>query len=285
METTKTERQGLTKSYRQRLSRLYVRLDAALIVARTPDTSPPGDHGCCDQPSTTDTPAGLRRNVAECRHLWQRTKEERLLVHHTYTPGETSRRSYARVSAKLHDNTIISLGGKAASGPNRSQELADEMADGWAHTMTHSFSCPEGTAAFLFRTSQSDRVDDTAVTSAVPADDVTAALKRLKRGKAAGPDEINNTFYRDYADALGPILAIFYTRWLTCLDFRCRSVKRVFSFEEICGLRLAARSSPECSPQQRLQVIYQDSFVSCAAIAIASSSSGSSWFCSEAVDP
>ena len=123
------------------------------------------------------------------------------------------------MSTKFQDNTIVSLGGKAASGPNRSQELADEMADGWAHTMTHSFSCPEGTAAFLVRTSQSDWVDDTAVTSAVPADDVTAALKRLKRRKAAGPDEINNTFYSDYADALGPILAIFYTRWLTCSVF------------------------------------------------------------------
>ena len=48
---------------------------------------------------------------------------------------------------------------------------------------------------------------------------MTAALKRNKHGKAAGPDEINNTFYRYYADAPGPILAIFYTRWLTCSVF------------------------------------------------------------------
>jgi hypothetical protein len=67
LATTKTARQGLTKSYRQRLRGLYVRLDASLVVARTPGTSPTGDHDSYDQPSNTNTPAELRRNVAECR--------------------------------------------------------------------------------------------------------------------------------------------------------------------------------------------------------------------------
>ena len=102
-----------------------------------------------DLPTPDDTPAVLRQNVAECRRLWQRAKEERLLVQHTYSPGETSRRFYARVSTKSQDNTIVSLGGQSTYGPNRSQELADEMADGWGHLMTHLLDCPEATAAFL----------------------------------------------------------------------------------------------------------------------------------------
>ena len=73
------------------------------------------------------------------------------------------------MSTKFQDNTIVSLGGKAASGPNRSQELADEMADEWERIMTHSFACPEATAAFLSWASQFDQVDDTTVTSAVSA--------------------------------------------------------------------------------------------------------------------
>ena len=209
----------MTTSYRQRLRRLYVRLDAALLVARTLDNPPPGAHTVCNKPSTTDTPVGLRRNVAECRRLWQRSKKERLLVQHTYTPGETSRRFFARVATKFQDNTIVSLGGKAAYGPNHSQELADEMADGWERIMTHSFACPAATATFLSRAVPPEPVDDTTVLSAVSPDDVSAALKKLKRGKAAGPDEINNTFYRDYAEALSPVLATFYTRWLTCSVF------------------------------------------------------------------
>ena len=85
--------------------------------------------------------------------------------------------------------------------------------------MTHSFACPDNTAAFLSRATSSDRVEDSTVTSDISPDDVSEALKRLKRGKAAGPDEISNTFYRDYADTLGLILATSYTRWLTCSVF------------------------------------------------------------------
>ena len=46
-----------------------------------------------------------------------------------------------------------------------------------------------------------------------------AALKKLKRGKALVPDEINNSFYRDYADALSPILVSLYSRWMECSVF------------------------------------------------------------------
>ncbi|TDH72664.1 hypothetical protein CCR75_008471 [Bremia lactucae] len=54
------------------------------------------------------------------------------------------------------------------------------------------------------------------VTSSVSVEDVSAALKRLKRVKAAGPNELNSTFYKDYASQLAPILAALYTRWLRC---------------------------------------------------------------------
>ena len=57
-------------------------------------------------------------------------------------------------------------------------------------------------------------VDDSTVTSSISPDDVVSALKKLKREKDAGPDEINNSFYRSYADALAPIIAALYTRWM-----------------------------------------------------------------------
>ena len=47
--------------------------------------------------------------------------------------------------------------------------------------------------------------------SEISLDDVSAALNRLKLVKSAGPDEINHTFYGDYADALAPVLAVLYT--------------------------------------------------------------------------
>ena len=133
------------------------------------------------------------------------------------------------MSTKFQDNTIVSLGGKSAYGPNRSQELADEMDDGWERIMTHAFASPEETSAFLARASPPDRVDDSNVTSDIDQEDVSAALKRLKRGKAAGPDELNNTFYRDYADVLGPVSRHFTPDGLSAACSRRRSVKQIFS--------------------------------------------------------
>ena len=48
---------------------------------------------------------------------------------------------------------------------------------------------------------------------------MAAAMQKPKHGKDARPDEINNSFYRDYADALAPILAALYTRYMECSVF------------------------------------------------------------------
>ena len=61
--------------------------------------------------------------------------------------------------------------------------------------MTHFFDRPDVTAAFLERATPPISVDDSNVTSSISLGDVGAALKKLKRGKAAGPDEITNSFY------------------------------------------------------------------------------------------
>ncbi|CAI5703594.1 unnamed protein product [Peronospora effusa] len=229
VENTKIARQSLTRSYRLRLKRLYVRLDAALLEARSSAKSIGCAQVICDQPSPVDNPADLRRNVAECRRLWQRTKKERLYVQHTYSTGETSRRSFALVSTKFQDNTIVSLGGQATYGSNRSQELADEMADGWGHLMIKFYDRPDDITAFLELAFPLVRIDDSNVTSVISPDDVCAVLKRLKRGKAAGPDEINNTFYRDYADALSPILEHCTRDGWSEACYRRRLVKRTFN--------------------------------------------------------
>uniref|UniRef100_M4C557 Endonuclease/exonuclease/phosphatase domain-containing protein n=1 Tax=Hyaloperonospora arabidopsidis (strain Emoy2) TaxID=559515 RepID=M4C557_HYAAE len=98
---TKQARQALSKSYRQRLRRLNSRLRAALLDARSSEAYPVNRQCRRDYSSPIDTPADLRKKVPKCRRLWQRTKTERMLVQHTYFPGETSRRFYARVSTKL----------------------------------------------------------------------------------------------------------------------------------------------------------------------------------------
>ena len=63
LATTKTVRQGLTRSYRQKLKHLYVRLDAALLETRSSANS----LECNQAMRNRDTPAVLRQKVAECR--------------------------------------------------------------------------------------------------------------------------------------------------------------------------------------------------------------------------
>ena len=108
-------------------------------------------------------------------------------------PGDTSRRFYARVLTKFQDNTIISLGGKSLHGNSRSQALADEMADGRKPIMLRSLTDIDLVQAFLGRASHPVRIDDSEVMAVISIDDVCGSLKRLKRGKAAGPDELNNS--------------------------------------------------------------------------------------------
>ena len=89
------------------------------------------------------------------------------------------------MATKFQENTIISLGGQATYRSNGSQELADEMVDGWCHLMTRFFDRPDATAAFLEQAASLSRIDDCNVTSSISPDDVGAALTTLKREKTA----------------------------------------------------------------------------------------------------
>uniref|UniRef100_M4BIX7 Uncharacterized protein n=1 Tax=Hyaloperonospora arabidopsidis (strain Emoy2) TaxID=559515 RepID=M4BIX7_HYAAE len=96
LATTKQERQGLTKGYRQRLHHLYVRLGAALLEARSSDDSPVSAQRGCDHPG----PVEIRRNfVKKSRSVvvygrgprrserWCITLTFRARHHDAFTPG------------------------------------------------------------------------------------------------------------------------------------------------------------------------------------------------------
>ena len=113
---------------------------------------------------------------------------------------------FARVATKFQDNTIVALVGQASYGPTRSQELADEMADKWGPIMLRYFTSSTATSSFLAQASPRTGLDGSALTMATSTEGVCAVMKKLKRGKAAGPNELNNTFYRDYPDEIAPSL-------------------------------------------------------------------------------
>uniref|UniRef100_M4C1Q8 Uncharacterized protein n=1 Tax=Hyaloperonospora arabidopsidis (strain Emoy2) TaxID=559515 RepID=M4C1Q8_HYAAE len=76
------------------------------------------------------------------------------------------------------------------------------MADGWAGIMQRFYDMPVMTAAFLSDARRPVGVNDTAIIALCSTDDVSAVLKRMKRGKTSGPNEIGNSFYQDYSGPL-----------------------------------------------------------------------------------
>ena len=87
----------MTSSYKQRRKQLHTRLDAAIIAINSSSLTPAYVSGDAVSSAAVDYPQVILKQVAECGRLWQRVKKERLLSQHTYCPGETSRRFYARV--------------------------------------------------------------------------------------------------------------------------------------------------------------------------------------------
>ena len=58
--------------------------------------------------------------------------------------------------------------------------------------------------------------DDANVVSAIDLSEILEAIKKCKHGKASGPEEFGNRFYKDFSGELAPVLAELYTRWLQC---------------------------------------------------------------------
>ena len=188
------------------------------MVARTPHTSTLGDHERCDLPSTQI----LRRNFGV---LWQSVAayddDPRKIVLSFSTCTRLKRRLAVfkpgcRLSFKATPSFLWV--GKRHPGLNRLRPYYDSFI--WLFQSYLHVPSPG---------SPLDRVDDSAVTSDISPDDLSAALKRLTRDKPAGTHEIDNTFYRDYADTLGPGLATVTPDGLGAACSRRRLMKRIFS--------------------------------------------------------
>ncbi|KAE9175492.1 hypothetical protein PF002_g28779 [Phytophthora fragariae] len=48
----------------------------------------------------------------------------------------------------------------------------------------------------------------------ITEEEVEAAIKKCKRGKAAGPDRLGNDWYKDHLDDLRPILTTLFNKWM-----------------------------------------------------------------------
>ncbi|KAF1336803.1 reverse transcriptase, partial [Globisporangium splendens] len=209
----KVARTKITNSYRQRIARLQAKLDTIPCADRSASGPRPGEQGV--EPEGQTTVAQLRRAIADCKTKWQRAKKQALLRDHSYHPTRSSQHFFRRVSTKFMDNTIYTLGGRASHGPNRSRELADDMMRGWRATMQQTPCKPDKIRCFLEGVSGGDNhVDLSSICAPIQEDEVKLAIRKCQRGKAHGPDELGNDWYRDCVTDLVPLMTTLFNTWL-----------------------------------------------------------------------
>ncbi|KAF1322650.1 Abc transporter g family member 31, partial [Globisporangium splendens] len=134
---------------------------------------------------------------------------------HMHHERKTSKSFYKRISTKFLDNTIFTLGGTATCGPMRSRELADDMGEGWKSIMQQAptlqtdidQTLDPGTAI-----PPSDRLGF--LLKPIDSSEIKQAVKKCKRGKAHGPDELGNDWYRDHCDEITGLFERLFSLWI-----------------------------------------------------------------------
>ncbi|KAF1336414.1 reverse transcriptase, partial [Globisporangium splendens] len=121
------------------------------------------------------------------------SKRDRIFREHMHHERKTSKSFYKRISTKFLDNTIFTLGGTATYGPMRSRELADDMGEGWKSIMQQAPTLQTDIDQILdpgTAIPPSDRLGF--LLKPIDSSEIKQAVKKCKRGKAHGPDELGN---------------------------------------------------------------------------------------------
>ncbi|KAF1334172.1 reverse transcriptase, partial [Globisporangium splendens] len=121
----------------------------------------------------------------------------------------------AHISTKFLDNTIFTLGGTATYGPMRSRELADDMGEGWKSIMQQAPALQTDIDQILdpgTAIPPSDRLGF--LLKPIDSSEIKQAVKKYKRGKAHGPDELGNDWYRDHCDEITGLFERLFNLWI-----------------------------------------------------------------------
>ncbi|KAF1333391.1 Reverse transcriptase precursor, partial [Globisporangium splendens] len=174
-----------------------------------------GDHNVELSQEFLTTATSIRRAIAECKSKWQASKRDRIFREHMHHERKTSKSFYKRISTKFLDNTIFTLGGTATYGPMRSRELADDMGEGWKSIMQQAPTLQTDIDQILdpgTAIPPSDRLGF--LLKPIDSSEIKQAVKKCKRGKAHGPDELGNDWYRDHCDEITGQFERLFNLWI-----------------------------------------------------------------------
>ncbi|KAF1322066.1 reverse transcriptase, partial [Globisporangium splendens] len=203
----------LRNSYRQKLRRLH----EDLRESGTPESVPTfisTESSDGDDLDSTRRSRLIRKQIAECKLKWQEAKALRLRRAHAHHPLRSSKEFFRRISTKFGDNTIYSLGPQKVGSQYTPKALADVMAKGWGPTMQQQQAGVDEIQTYLQQVAPPECEDLlTSLTDPISDEEICAAIKRCKRSKAHGPDELGNDWYRDNEAHLVPLFLILFNLW------------------------------------------------------------------------
>lgn len=197
------------------------------------------------EPETADV-ASLRKELAARKEELQ-ARRHTLVLRHVHRREQSTTAFFQRVSTKYLDNGITSMVDAAGVRTRDPERIAEIMADGWEPPM-NSPDDPDIDFEQLFEGIElpTDDVAAAALDDAITLDELEAATKSYKRGKAASLGRLNNDRFKDNAADLAPVLLETFRAWSRTGVHSATFVKEdVFCLKKkpsLCGIRLRAGS-------------------------------------------
>nr|CAI72277.1 reverse transcriptase precursor, putative [Phytophthora infestans] len=196
MQLKQRARRRMTRGFRQRIRRLKRKLATG------------GGESNEDDHKRREWSAELRNLQTQRRTI----KRRGLITKGAWSLKASSKYFFSRICTKYGDNIIPTLT-RAEGGPKRGlHEKADTLEDSWARIFTGTADNAGGTTEYIEKHIHTwEKVDLDGIDKRITEDEVAAAIKKCKTGKACEPDSIGNEWYRDHAELLVPILTTLFS--------------------------------------------------------------------------
>lgn len=144
----------------------------------------------------------------------QASTQRRLQLFARHSSQESTKVFFGRIANRYLDTAVTELIEEGQDTACAIDDMQDVMASGWQDVMAPQLVSIdwESAAVSEFHAPRQDGLD--VLNNVIVEDETRRSLRRSARGKAAGPDKLPNSWYRDFEDALVPLLTRLFNAWL-----------------------------------------------------------------------
>jgi len=196
MKQLKRQARGrMTRGFRQRIKRIKQQFKKCTQAGEAES----GARQCLLEAlhQTQDSQRLLKRRTAIRRNAW--------------SPTATTKAFFRRISTKFGDGTIPTLRPTNTAIKRHIHDKANILKDSREATFNGQADAVTDIEAFIGTYAKTwEKVDLSDIDDDITEDKVRAAIAACKIGKACGPDELSNEWYKDNVDRLVPVLTRIY---------------------------------------------------------------------------